>query len=449
MRDDDVEIGSMEIGGVVAGGVVVIGGGLAGLTAALAAARQGAEVAVLEARSSPGGRARSEQRAGFALNEGPHALYADGEARSTLHSLGIATPGWVPDQRGARGLVECRLALLPIDPVSLTRTSLLGVRGKVAAGRLLRALPGLDPADLTGQTVENWLRDAAPGPGVRRLVQAVVRLATYCDAPEHLDAAAAVTQVQRSLAGSVRYLEGGWQHLVDQLRRAVVDEGGVVRTGTKVARVRPTLAGSVAVELADGPSIAAGAVVLAAGGPGHAAALLGSAGATLDEVAARAVPATVSALDVALSEPWGPGPSFVLGIDEPLYLSVHSPTGAHAPADRSLVSVAQYHRPGAVGDPERTRVRLEAMLDLVRPGWRRCVVDERFLRHAVVAHDVPGARSGGRAGRPSVHGASVTGVHLAGDWVGPAGLLADATVASAAHAGREAATHATRCRVAT
>jgi hypothetical protein len=156
------------------------------------------------------------------------------------------------------------------------------------------------------------------------------------------------------------------------------------------------------------------------------------------------VPSTVSSLDVCLDAPWGAAPRFVLGIDEPLYLSLHGPGADLVPGDGSLVSLLRYHRDGEVDDPVGTRARLEAMLDGVRPGWREHVVQQRFRRRAVVTHDVPGAAIGGLGGRPTTTGSGVPGVLLAGDWVGPAGMLADAAVASGAAAGVLAARTAVR-----
>jgi len=49
--------------------VVVIGAGLAGLTAAAVAAEAGARVVVLEAHQ-PGGRAQTAEREGYRLNQG-------------------------------------------------------------------------------------------------------------------------------------------------------------------------------------------------------------------------------------------------------------------------------------------------------------------------------------------------------------------------------------------
>jgi glycine/D-amino acid oxidase-like deaminating enzyme len=66
--------------------VVVIGGGIAGLAAANAASRAGARTALLDGHG-PGGRAKSADRGGLLLNEGPHALYNAGHAMRILLSV--------------------------------------------------------------------------------------------------------------------------------------------------------------------------------------------------------------------------------------------------------------------------------------------------------------------------------------------------------------------------
>lgn len=59
---------------------VVIGGGLAGLTAANALAETGNRVVLLEQSKHLGGRAQTQQQSGYSLNLGPHALYCGGTA---------------------------------------------------------------------------------------------------------------------------------------------------------------------------------------------------------------------------------------------------------------------------------------------------------------------------------------------------------------------------------
>ncbi len=70
--------------------VVVIGAGLAGLTAAATAARARRPVVVVEAHTA-GGRARTDELSGYRFNQGPHALGRGGEAWRILHDLGVPT----------------------------------------------------------------------------------------------------------------------------------------------------------------------------------------------------------------------------------------------------------------------------------------------------------------------------------------------------------------------
>lgn len=414
--------------------VVVVGGGLAGLTAAVVARNAGRRVTVLEARSEVGGRARTADRQGYLLNEGPHALYCDGEALPILRSLGVEPEGSPPPTAGAMGLREGNLELLPAGPVALARTTLLGARAKVRIGLLLASLPKVDPAPLAGTNMAAWVEQAVPTPEERALLHALVRISTYSNDPDHLSADAGVLQVQRALAGSVLYLHGGWRTLVDQLRDRALRAGVRIVTGAKVRQISPP-SGATGWALRVDGDVVAGSIVVAAGGPHALASLLDgtAAGAVAATWAAAARPCTVAALDVGLAGPWD-APTLVLGIDQPVYLSVHAPTARLAPRGATLVSMAKYLRPGERTNAEADRAELEAVLDGVEPGWRARCVEQRFLHRAVATHDNPRVAAGGLPGRPGPDVAGVPGLFVAGDWVGPKGLLADAALASAVRA---------------
>jgi len=80
---------------------IVVGGGLAGLTAANALAGDGREVVLLERSEHLGGRATTQEDRGYSLNLGPHALYQGGVAARTLRRWGVPFQGNPPDTSAA------------------------------------------------------------------------------------------------------------------------------------------------------------------------------------------------------------------------------------------------------------------------------------------------------------------------------------------------------------
>ena len=63
--------------------ITIVGGGLAGLTAAISCGEQGAHVRLLEAHEDLGGRARTMQGP-YKANLGPHALLANSPPEITF-----------------------------------------------------------------------------------------------------------------------------------------------------------------------------------------------------------------------------------------------------------------------------------------------------------------------------------------------------------------------------
>jgi len=78
---------------------VVVGGGIAGLTAANALIDSGAGVTLFEQSRHLGGRARTLGERGFLLNFGPHALYRGAVAEQTFANWKLGLKGGDPGAR--------------------------------------------------------------------------------------------------------------------------------------------------------------------------------------------------------------------------------------------------------------------------------------------------------------------------------------------------------------
>ena len=400
---------------------VVVGGGLAGLTSAVALARRGARVVLFEQSRRLGGRAATHQEQGFFMNLGPHALYRNGPLFRTLQEWQVPFSGQPPRLGKSAYLVrDGRKFLFPASASQLFLTGALGIADKLDAANMLKRLATQNPALLGRMDMREWLERNVRRARTRVLGQALVRLSTYSNDMEFLSARAAIRQVQFALRQGVIYLDGGWQTMVDGLAEKAKALGVRISSGVPVERVR-----EAGVVLADGQRVDSAGTVLTVPPPS----VERLTGAALGQMA----PVRAAALDIglgALPKSYG---TFALGLDQPMYLSMHSAAAALAPAGKALVQVGKYlsQRESA------TRDELEEFTDLIIPGWRKHVEVARFLPNLVVSY--AGATPNGR---PGVDALAIPGVAVAGDWVGEEGMLVDAAASSALLAAEFCLAHA-------
>ena len=136
--------------------VIIVGGGLAGLSAAVFLARAGRTVTIFERRRYLGGRAVTHLRHGYRFNLGPHAFYRNGHGWNVLRELGIPVRGGIPKPRGIAMLGNERYKL-PTNPWSLLTTSLLGVGAKAKLAMLMLRIWRIDPKPFASMTVREWI----------------------------------------------------------------------------------------------------------------------------------------------------------------------------------------------------------------------------------------------------------------------------------------------------
>ena len=409
--------------------VIVAGAGLAGLAAAATAARAGRRVLVVDGRA-PGGRARTDDRRGFLFNQGAHALYMGGPATRVLADVGLPVPSGGKPSTDVWGIAGDVVSRLPLTASGAVTSRLVDTVGKAQLARVMVRLRSLDPATVADRSAAAWLRDLGLRPGAAAIVRTLAHVASYADDLDAISADAVVAQLERAASDGVRYLDGGWQVLVEGLQAAATRAGAELRTGIPVLGVEADVDGGVAVHMASGATLHAGAAVLAVGGPAAVASLLREP----PRWGLIGPPATVACLDLGLRRP--PHKPVLFGVGEPLYFSTHTPSAALAPPGRWVAHVMRYGARDA--DTDRADLRAHARAAGVDDDD---VVEHRFLARMVVTHSVP-VPGLGLAGRPRVDAPGTPGVYVAGDWVGPDSLLADSALASGAAAGQRAARHA-------
>ena len=126
----------------------------------------------------------------------------------------------------------------------------------------------------------------------------------------------------------------------------------------------------------------------------------------------------------------------LFGFAEPLYLSTHCPPADLAPEGGAVVQLMRYGARQAATD--RARLTELATGAGIAPDT---IVEQRFLARMHVAWTVPTADRGRLPRTTRRAGARHDRVFVAGDWVGPEGLLADTAITS----GAAAATGARSC----
>ena len=409
--------------------VIVVGGGLAGLSAACYLAKAGQTVTLLEQASQLGGRAATQQHDEYCFNRGGHALYPGGAATRVLQELGVYYTARSPQASFA--LHEGHIHTFPANAIALLRGNLLSNADKLALIRLFATFPLLKPETLAHTSVQEWLASTIKRPLVHKVIAATARTLTYTAALDQVSAEVLMVQIQHLLKKNVLYINGGWQKLVDELHRIALEAGVHIVSGTHVTSIAHQDGCVEGVRLRSGEMLPARTVITAIG-PREVSTLVDNGThPQLGALAESSVPVQVACLDVALHRlPPSPHYTAIFDLDQPRFLAFQSLVAKVAPPEGGLIHTLKYLDPTHPTDPHEDERDLENLLDIAQPGWRDQLVKRIFLPRMEAVTMLPTATEGGLHNRPQPEVDGIAGLYIIGDWIGSEGYLVDASFAS-------------------
>ncbi|MGH3121596.1 MAG: hydroxysqualene dehydroxylase, partial [Streptosporangiaceae bacterium] len=261
---DQVSTGQAETGRHV----VVVGGGLAGITAAIALRETGARVTLLESRPRLGGATCSFTRGGLVVDNGQHVFLGCCTAyRELIARLGMTGSVSLQDRfdvavLGPHGRARLRRTRLP-GPLhmgqALVTYPLLSPAERLRVTRAALAMRFLDPSrpGLDAQRLGDWLAARGQSERARRVLWDLFTVSALNVAGDDANLSLAATVVRTALLGARDAADIGTPaiplgDLHGQAAARLLDQlGASVRLGAKVASVQPLDSGGFQVRLAD------------------------------------------------------------------------------------------------------------------------------------------------------------------------------------------------------
>ena len=361
--------------------VLVIGAGLAGLSAALAATSAGHHVVIIEKSKRIGGRGTSQHIDGFAIGYGPHFILNKG-----------------PLMKLATKLSKVKVAKLPLrlHRIESVGNGMIRPKGNpqkvVENKKALKSKDATNPHVKSAQLISGWGIDSE-------------------------------SRYQALAKGNLSCVGEGWSGLVGRLAMALDEVGVLIDSNLEVVSIEQGK-----VHLKDGRTIETDVIILACGYSKTRKLVSELTSITTQKGLPENDPITASIVDVSLDSK--PLQQLQAIVDAENNMAIFDMKNIHPAVgvSGSLLSAIAIGGSDQFNSPQQRLDSLYAFLDDRASGWRNHIISERG-QSKITLHANPNSPI-------QFDIFSNHNVLLAGDWIDNEYSLADAAVESGRQCGR-------------
>jgi len=408
--------------------VTVLGGGIAGLTAAIYLAQAGKKVLLLDKAAKLGGRGSSNTIGDAHLNLGAHALYTN--CIEILNEVGVIVSGKLPKLSGAFILGDQSNQMKIIEAFNLFLGNHLKWKEKMEFIRFYRHIRKMDLDEINHISLEEYLNRKITSSRVKNLILAFIRVSTFTSNSELISAGVAIGQLR---SAKVLYINDGWQSIVNDLIKKANQLGVTIQNSTVVSKITGSYP-NINLILKNDTRINTSCLLSTINPIDLVKLIEEPISDSFLQKCNQMIPVKAACLDLVMKGLPNPKLNFALGVDQPWYFSNHSSVARLSNKEGEIVvHLMKYLNSVNETDSKKDEEELEGLLDVLQPGWRDYVISRRYLPKLIVSNDIkkPFQKLDNHLSNSDV---GLEGIYIAGDWVGETELLLNASLTSVKNA---------------
>lgn len=411
--------------------VVVIGGGLAGLSTAARLAHKGYAVTLLEKAPKLGGRAITIPLKGFNFNFGAHAIYGRDQSvlRKYQQELGLRVD-W-KDFSPSKAYYDLGAFTTPVPATleGLFKTKMLDVENKLRfAYEIIKTLTTVERGE-DGIAIGQYLQKETQQ--IRDFLLTLGSSNFFTNEPEKIPSPLFFQYYKRLFATQkpVAYIGGGWESIVAGLQEIIQQNDGRIITKERIQKVEVDGGSIVSAHGKEQPYEADLFVFCVP--PGELINIFGDTGHVhLFEEYSRYHSTEVVVYDIGLSERIGSPYTYIYNKAERIFITdISYYDESSVPLGGQMLQAVAYLNREEMnkGVADQKLLRIEELYDKHFAGWREVLVAKRLSKRATVQE----IKCEDDQRLMPVKFYSLHNAYFAGDWCEGEGQLSELSFSSA------------------